>query len=62
MTPMRLALKALSLQYVLFQAISPRGTFKNSNNLLIVVLKMSQCIVLIDNNTLLLMKIYWSWG
>lgn len=62
MTPMLLALKALSLQYVLFQAISLRGTFKNSNNLLIVVLKMSQCIVLIDNNTLLLMKIYWSRG
>lgn len=62
MTPHALALEELSPQYVLFQAAGPRGTFKNSNNLLIVVLKIARYIILIDNNSLLLMKIYWSWG
>lgn len=56
------ALKAFSLQYILFQAISPRDTFKNSDNVLIVVLKIPQYIFLVDNNALLLMNNYWSQG
>lgn len=58
---MPLASRVFSLWYVLFQAISPRGIFKNSNNLLIVVLKLPWYIILIDNDALLLIT-YWSWS
>lgn len=58
MTQHALLLKGI----LLFQAISPRGTFKNSNNLLIVVLKIPQYIILMVSNTVLWLKIYWSQG
>lgn len=35
---------------------------KTVNNLLIMVLKMPQYVILVDNNALLLMKTYWSQG
>lgn len=47
---------------LLFQPISPRGAFKNSNSLLIGFLKMPQCITATVNNAMLWMKIYWSQG
>lgn len=39
---------------LLFQAISPRSTFKNGNNLLIVLLKMPQYLILIVNHAYVL--------
>ena len=50
------------LSTVCLMSSAQEDPLKIVNNLLIMVLKMPQYVILIDNNALLLMKTYWSQG